>query len=367
MIILSFLLQTVFIIVVSTLIFDLCHYVLHRCLKSPYTWMQKIGRMHLAHHRFFSSKLKIEKSWQIENLYRHVFLEYGIQFLICGFCSIYISVYASLMALLFFTIIFIMVLKDGGIDPHHRPIDQLKPERRGLFVDANYHALHHVYPNNFYSSYVKIFDIIFGCATQLAGKKILMTGASGALGSNMKRLLEKEGAIVTALSYGKDYHYDDYSRFVPHLKETDILFLCHGTKYENTYDANCVSFITLIELYLKHFSQKRLLPEVWGVGSEIECHPCFGIKKLYPYAVSKRAFAQKARIYFHSNQLIYRHLVHAAFTSNMGRGLISAKVAAYMTLFFIKRGFKYVPVTYTGFAYINYLRYRFSVLKLKQG
>jgi hypothetical protein len=41
----------------------------------------------------------------------------------------------------------------------------------------------------------------------------------------------------------------------------------------------------------------------------------------------------------------------------MGPGLMSASFAAKVTLFLLKRGFKYVPVTYTGIAFINYFRF----------
>ena len=78
------------------------------------------------------------------------------------------------------------------------------------------------------------------------------------------------------------------------------------------------------------------------------------------YAASKRKFARHARTYFHDKNLHYRHLVHSAFISRMGPGLMTAGFAAKMTLFLIKRGFKYVPVTYTGFAFLNYFRFLFN-------
>jgi hypothetical protein len=100
---------------------------------------------------------------------------------------------------------------------------------------------------------------------------------------------------------------------------------------------------------------------VWAVGSEIECHPCFGIKNIKIYAASKRHFAQKAHEYFHDRDIQYRHMVHSAFWSPMGPGLMTANVAAMATMFFLKRGFKYIPVTYTGFAYLNYFRFLFKI------
>lgn len=228
-------------------------------------------------------------------------------------------------------------------------------------MDASYHALHHLHPRAFFSSYIKVWDVLFGKGHDLAGKRIVMTGANGALGQHMKRLLEKEGASVSAFRYGQDYTYSNYAAFVAAFKTADILFLCHGTKHEETQAANCDSYVALIELY-KQVRERGLKPlEIWAVGSEIECHPCFGIKKLYPYAESKRQFARHAWGYYWDRDILYRHLVHSAFTSQMGPGLMSARVAAFMSLFFIKRGFRYIPVTYTGFAVINYFRFYFSI------
>ncbi len=42
----------------------------------------------------------------------------------------------------------------------------------------------------------------------------------------------------------------------------------------------------------------------------------------------------------------------------MGPGLISGELAAKWALFLIRRGFRYVPVTYTGIALVNYFQVR---------
>lgn len=355
--ILATLFQAFLAFLIGTLVFDAVHYGFHLCIKSPL--LRKLGRPHFFHHRFYSSALQINQQWIKANLNNHVIPEYLIQMAGISCCFFFFHPLAIALAMLVQTYIFIEVCYYRGCDRHHVARKQLPPYRGGFFVSKNYHALHHVYPNSYFSSYIKLLDWILGTGHHLAGKRIAMTGASGALGRNMKRLLEKEGAIVTAFKFGVDYTYDNYESLRDTLAHTDILFLCHGSKLENAQQANCASFVAIIELF-KSVHKPTLVPlEIWGVGSEIECHPCFGIKKLKPYASSKRQYAKHARQYFYDKKIQYRHLVHAAFTSRMGPGLMSAKVAAFMTLFFIKRGFKYVPVTYTGFAYLNYLRFVF--------
>jgi hypothetical protein len=98
-------------------------------------------------------------------------------------------------------------------------------------------------------------------------------------------------------------------------------------------------------------------PEIWAVGSEAEFHGDMGQPELVEYAASKRAFAQRALAYYRSPEVLYRHIVPSAFTSAMGPGAMSANTAARIALFLIRRGFSYVPVTFTTLAFWNYFRF----------
>ncbi len=354
------LLQAVAAFLIGTIVYDVLHYLFHVCLKSNNKLLKQIGQLHSAHHRFFPATLTIQVEWTQQNLIRHVLFEYLTQVFATLLCLLFLNPIAIFLALIFESGLFLAVCYWRGVDLHHKPYKMLPSYRGGLFVSAAYHALHHVYPNNFYSGYIKVFDYLLGTGLQLKGKRIALTGSQGALGSNMKRLLEKEGAVVTPLKFGIDYQYDNYENIKELLAKTDILFLCHGSKYENAQQANCDSFVQMIEIF-KTVRKRDLVPaEVWGVGSEIECHPCFGIKKLQVYAQSKRNYAKQAKKYFHEKDIQYKHIVHSAFSSRMGPGLMSANFAAIATLFFLKRGFKYIPVTYTGIAFLNYFRFAFA-------
>src|SRR4051794_15140174 len=120
-------------------------------------------------------------------------------------------------------------------------------------------------------------------------------------------------------------------------------------------EANCASFLTLIDRF-RSLTQNRQVPvEVWAVGSEIECHPTFGNPSLRSYAQSKRAYAQAAARLMLDQGLLYRHIVPSAFRSPMGPGEMSGRTAAAITLWLIRRGFRYVPVTYTGIAFVNFI------------
>jgi hypothetical protein len=212
-------------------------------------------------------------------------------------------------------------------------------------------AQHSAFPDRYFGF---PFDWLFATGCAVRGRRVAMTGASGAFGAPFKQLLEAHGAIVTPLKFGTDYTYDDYSRADATLKAADILVLAHGAKGDLAMRANCDSFLALIE----HFGARG---EIWAVGSEIEAHPAWGNKDLQIYLESKRAYARRARRFFWDSRFVYRHIVPSAFKSAMGPGLISGALAARWAWFFIARGFRYVPVSYTGIALINYFKFLFRV------
>jgi len=93
------------------------------------------------------------------------------------------------------------------------------------------------------------------------------------------------------------------------------------------------------------------------MSSDIEAHPAWGDPDLAVYARSKRAFACDARRYVHDGGMLYRHIVASAYTSPMGKGLMSGATAAAVAMVFIRRVLRYVPVTYTGIALFNWVRF----------
>src|SRR5262249_7329988 len=150
---------------------------------------------------------------------------------------------------------------------------------------------------------------------------------------------------------------EDYGRLDALLRQSDVLVLCHGSKKDHAMQANCDSFVALIERFKALQRGRRFPVEVWAVGSEIECHGAFGDADLQVYLDSKRAFARHARRYYYDPEILYRHIVPAAFRSRMGPGLMSGRTAARVAFFLIRRGCRYVPVTYTGVALVNFFKF----------
>jgi hypothetical protein len=165
--------------------------------------------------------------------------------------------------------------------------------------------------------------------------------------------------VVETAKSGTDFSPDNYAPMREKLERADVLILAHGARTDDTWNANYVTFTDLIDLFTDLGKVRLAPPEVWALGSEVEFHGDMGMAELKDYAASKRAFAQRALGYYRSGDVLYRHIVPSSFTSPMGKGAMSAGTAVTMALFLIRRGFKYVPVTITGLAVLNYFRFRY--------
>lgn len=353
------------IVLAGSVMFDAIHWLLHRFSASRWSALRAVGALHEAHHRFLDRSLTLHPDQAWRNMRFHLVPELLTQVAVAGLFAFVFDAIAVVLAMCTLIAVFLVVTVGWqGRDPNHRPPNVLKAPLMGTWVEPSYHMLHHVHPDSYFSSLVQVFDKLFGTGCQIAGRTVAMTGASGAFGAPLKELLEKAGATVVTLKHGVDWSYErvrdphtDDASLDDLLRRVDILALCHGSKMVDAMDANCTSFVGFIERFKRLTADRRCPPEVWAVGSEIEAHPDFGIPELKVYKASKGAYARHARRYFHDRSLVYRHVVPSAFTSVMGPGLISGRLAARIAFALIRRGVRYVPVTYTGIAFLNFPSY----------
>ncbi|KAL7898750.1 hypothetical protein HDV63DRAFT_407777 [Trichoderma sp. SZMC 28014] len=262
----------------------------------------------------------------------------------------------------------IVVAMLSGRDSNHKTYNTVPKNPHRFIVGPEYHALHHVDPTAYMSSMFYIFDWLFGTAYTLKSRRVTLTGASGAFGKALIKELQIESvACIQQLKFGVDWTYTHYDAAIPTLVNTDILILAHGSKRQDTLKANCESAVQLVSLFIKHRksdpSHTGILPEIWYVGSESELHPSFGIQNLQAYSTSKRAFLPYARKLYDDDSILYRHIVPAAFQSTMGPAMLSAEWAARTAMWWIRRGARFVPVTYTGIAYLHYVKFMFFTKK----
>jgi monoglucosyldiacylglycerol epimerase len=356
------LLEAAALFVAATFVFDAIHYTLHRCLSSRWRWLRRLASPHQSHHDFCDRQLIYHDETAVPNLMMHVLPEYATQMAVCAMAFWVLDPSAVIGVMAGFTVIFLSVVALRGKDRNHTATPVVRAAHGGFFVRAAYHALHHVYPENYMSSYTTLFDRAMGTGCQIQGRRVALTGASGSFGSALKALLERAGAEVVPLKFGVDYTYSDYSGADAALGASDILVLAHGAKGEQAMAANCDSFLALIERFRILTKGRQIPVEVWAVGSEIECHPAFGGPELRGYARSKRAYARAAASLVYDPHVLYRHIVPSSFRSAMGPGLMSGGTAAGVAFWLIRRGFRYVPVTYTGIALLNFIPFTLRAL-----
>lgn len=358
----------------GSLVFDTIHWLLHKWSKSQWKILRWLSYCHQFHHLYYNRSLKFNERYARHNSWIALPLE-----MLCKvFGSMagwllarhlmaddkhYISTAALPVACAFEIIRTLVVIAISGRDSNHIAFDTVPKDHNWLFVGPEYHALHHVYPERYMGSMVKVFDWVAGTAYSLRNKRVVLTGGSGAFGCAIEKQLLSEGVKdIKKLHFGKDWTHNDVSGVGKSLEESDILFLAHGTKGRDAMDANCKSTMRLIELFLRRkaaedIQQTKTVPEIWYVGSEIEIHPAWGNPELQRYSASKRAFLPYARALYDHPRIIYRHIVPAAFESRMGKAIVSPDWAARVALWWIRRGAHYVPVTYTGLAFLNFFKF----------
>ena len=355
-----FLLQAALVFVVSTALFDALHWLLHRWEGSSNPLLRKFSSWHWVHHKFLGLDMQINPAYARANIWFHVLPEYLTS--MAG-TAIFLAVFPwqpiALVAVIR-TVMLGLTLREEGLDYNHMSMDRVGGKQGLWWVNNNYHAMHHVYPHNFFSSFANVFDLVAGTTCQIEGRRFLVTGAGGAFGSAMVKALEKRGAIVETAKSGVDFSAGNYDGMEEKLARADVLIIAHGAKTDDCWNANYVTFRDLIERFTAIGKDRLMAPEVWALGSEVEFHGDMGLDELRDYSSSKRAFAARARHYYRSDDLIYRHIVPSSFTSAMGKGAMSAETAVGIALFFITRGVKYVPVTLTGLAVLNFFRFRYA-------
>lgn len=340
--------QSFFIFLFNSFLFDCCHFLLHKTN----------NRWHQAHHLFFDADLQINSVYRKKNLLTHVLFEFAFKFLSCFIFLICFSGAAVGTAALVEVMIVIYVFINRGEDPNHRSLHTLLRPLYRPYVTASYHALHHQYPRAYFSSHHFLFDGLFGTACLIKGRTFLVTGSDGAFGCAMVCALKQKGAIVYEwLPNSRVLQNVDKPMLAGKLTTIDVLVMAHGSKYDSTQANNMDSQKWLVKHFLLSRKSAKILPEVWGVGSELEFCSHLNIRKIQDYVLSKRAYARFALRLYGDRNLLYRHIVPSSFTSKMGKGLMSANFTARLSLFLIMRGVRYIPISYTGIAYLNYYHF----------
>ncbi|CAG8895182.1 unnamed protein product [Penicillium nalgiovense] len=238
-----------------------------------------------------------------------------------------------------------------GRDSNHLIYKTAPKDTNWILVGPEFHALHHVYPDRYMSSFIKVFDWIWGTAYSFRRKRFTITKGSGAFIQGIIKGLEREEG--------------DFKKVIPTLSNSDVLILAHNCDGEDALGSNCDSATRLIKLFKQCRATNpacQTLPEVWYIGSEIEFHPFWRNARPQRDSQSKRrTFLPHARSFFDEPDIIYRHIVLPSFLSSVGNAVFSADWAARCAMWWIRRGARYISVTYTGIAWLDYFKFMYSI------
>ncbi|KAJ5784560.1 uncharacterized protein N7503_009772 [Penicillium pulvis] len=145
------------------------------------------------------------------------------------------------------------VIITSGRDSNHLVYQIAPKDPNWIFVGPEFHSLHHVYPDRYIGSFIKVLDWICGTAYSFRGKRFVITGAKGGFGHAIAAELEREGVnSIHMLDSVTDWEHDNFENAVPLLSNSDILILAHSLEDQDEVELNCKSAIRLVKLFKKH-------------------------------------------------------------------------------------------------------------------
>ena len=231
-------------------VFDALHWILHGMLRSQRPTLRWLASPHAMHHRWLDSNLRTHSEAQFANFWGHIVLEYGTQIAFDAVLACVFPTPAIVVALILQTGVFAYIGSQRGLDPNHRPITVLDAYRPSVFALPAYHALHHVYPDAYYSAYTKLIDYLAGAGTMLRGRRFVVVGTESAFGRALCAGLEHEGVAQIDRVEGDMVRLEE-----DRLVGTDVLVIARPA-------AACEG---LVEAFIRATRRRQLPPEVWAV------------------------------------------------------------------------------------------------------
>ncbi len=304
--------------VAGTVVFDGIHWVLHLMLASRWRILRALAWPHSVHHVWLDRQLRVRWEHQRGNIWCHIVPEYLSQLAFTVLLLLVLPLNVVAATVFLQTGLFLFILSEQGLDINHRPIEMLDAYRPGFMAYPSYHALHHVYPNAYYSAYTKLVDYVVGGGTYLRGKCVAVQGRETPFGRALCQQLEREGVGVLLALESPD---------AGALAPVDILVIADPAAPE----------IAFVEAFVHGTRERQLPPEVWAVH-ERPVHPT-------------------ARHYYHDVRVTYRTI---AVPELALRDPERARRATRAALFFIRRGLNYVPTTLAPTALRDFARFRRS-------
>ena len=205
-------------------------------------------------------------------------------------------------------------------------------------------------------------------------RRIAVTGATGALGTALRKGLQRRGATVVGISRspapredGPGHHWLVWNGQMDAalealLLEVDVLVINHGvnplgrrdaTAIAETLQANLLSAQALIDLFLRQTRQlphqRRVHRELWVNTSEAEVGPAFSPI----YEVSKRSLGTLLTLQSLDAPCPVRRLVLGPFRSDLNpQGVMSADFVAERILDLAAWNLRLIIVSFNPCTYL---------------
>ena len=230
----------------GAIVFDFVHFVLHAMLRSRWRLLRALAWPHSVHHQWIDRRLEVRWENQTRNVWCHLIPEYGTQLAFSAALLLVLPVPFVAVLVMLQTAVFAWLLGQRGLDPNHRPIAVLDAYRPGFHTPPAYHALHHVYPDAYYSAYTKLVDWLVGGGAQLRGRRFALHPARSAFGDALREGLAREGVEeVEGLE----------SLEAERLAGLDVLVLGDPAS----------PHVPAVEAFARATRGRQLPPEVWAV------------------------------------------------------------------------------------------------------
>jgi len=226
--------------------FDFVHYLLHVMLRSRWHLLRLLAWPHAMHHAWIDRNLDVQWAYQRRNIWCHIVPEYLTQLVFTAGVALVLPLPFAIVLATLQTVLFWLILREGGLDLNHRPIRMLDAYRPGPWTPPAYHALHHVYPDAYYSAYTKAVDALIRGAAQLRGRRFALLGGAGPFGDALAQELRRQGVDALTLAESSD---------TISLADTDVLVICPVPDDE----------VPLLEALIEATRTRKLPPEAWVV------------------------------------------------------------------------------------------------------
>jgi hypothetical protein len=226
--------------------FDAVHWVLHLLLRSRSALLRGLARPHGVHHDWIDRNLVTHWELQSANVWCHIIPEYLTQLAFTGLVALVLPVpFVAVLAVLQ-TAVFARMLYYRGRDVNHRPAARIDAHPPGWLTPPSYHALHHVWPDAYFSAYTKLVDRIVGGGAQIAQRRFGWIGPDSTLGAALRSEVERAGGLAAS---------------DPEIPgSVDVLVLLDPV----------APLDVPVEAFIRETRDRQLPPEVWALRARAE-------------------------------------------------------------------------------------------------